>query len=59
MRRVSLFLSDDLLAGLERLKHDHGTPHAESVRRAIAVYLVRKGVRKSTPKGGVTAKKRK
>jgi metal-responsive CopG/Arc/MetJ family transcriptional regulator len=48
MRRVSLFLSDDLLAGLDALKAEHGTPHAESIRRAIAAYLAEKGV---SPKG--------
>jgi hypothetical protein len=44
MRRVSLFLSDDLIAGLDALKTEHGTPHAESIRRAIAAYLAEKGV---------------
>lgn len=43
MRRVSLFLSEDLIAGLDVLKAEHGTPHAESIRRAIAAYLVEKG----------------
>lgn len=45
MRRVSLFIAEDLLAGLDALKAEHGTPHAESIRRAIAAYLVEKGVR--------------
>jgi hypothetical protein len=59
MRRVSLFLSEDLLAGLDRLKAQHGTPHAESVRRAIAAYLVQKGVSKATQKGGKRSKRQK
>ncbi len=59
MRRVSLFISEDLLAGLKALKAEHGTPEAESIRRAIAAYLAEKGVSTSTPKGGRTAKKRK
>ena len=44
MRRVSLFISEELLAGLDVLKTEHGTPHAESIRRAIAAYLAEKGV---------------
>lgn len=51
MRRVSLFIAEDLLAGLDVLKAEHGTPHAESIRRAIAAYLAEKGVRaKATSK---------
>ncbi len=51
MRRVSLFISEDLLAGLDVLKAEHGTPHAESIRRAIAAYLTEKGVNlKAAPK---------
>ena len=56
MRRVSLFIAEDLLAGLETLKVEHGTPQAESIRRAIAAYLAEKGVLKT--KGGRTLKKR-
>ena len=59
MRRVSLFIAEDLLAGLKALKAEHGTPEAESIRRAIAAYLAEKGASKSTRKGGHTAKKRK
>jgi metal-responsive CopG/Arc/MetJ family transcriptional regulator len=44
MRRVSLFIDDHLLAGLDALKAEHGTPHAESIRRAIAAYLAERGV---------------
>jgi hypothetical protein len=44
VRRVSLFISEDLLAGLKALKAEHGTPEAETIRRAIAAYLAEKGV---------------
>lgn len=56
MRRVSLFIDEDLIAGLDALRAEHGTPHAESVRRAIKAYLEEKGVlrkpsaRKTAPK---------
>lgn len=50
MRRISLFIAEDLLTGLDTLKAQHGTPHAESIRRAIAAYLAEKGVRVSKPK---------
>jgi hypothetical protein len=57
MRRVSLFLSDDLLAGLERLKVKHGTPQAESIRRAIAAYLRQQGASGTAKKNGGSRKK--
>lgn len=44
MRRMAFFISDELNAGLKALKAEHGTPEAESIRRAIAVYLTEKGV---------------
>ena len=44
MRRVAVFLPEELLAGLKLLKAEHGTPEAESIRRAIAAYLSEKGV---------------
>ena len=44
VRRVTFFLPDDLEAGLKALKVEHGTPEAESMRRAIAAYLREKGV---------------
>jgi metal-responsive CopG/Arc/MetJ family transcriptional regulator len=59
MRRVSLFLPDDLLEGLDRLKTEHGTPHAESIRRAIAAYLVEKDVSATAQKGGKKIKTNK
>jgi metal-responsive CopG/Arc/MetJ family transcriptional regulator len=59
MRRVSLFISEELLAGLDVLKDEHGTPHAESIRRAIAAYLAEKGVRtKATSKTRELKRKR-
>ena len=45
MRRVSLFIPEALLEGLKTLKGHHGTPEAESIRRAIAAYLAEKGVK--------------
>ncbi len=45
MRRVSLFLPDHLLKGLDQIKQEHGTPQAESIRRAIDEYLKAKGFR--------------
>jgi Ribbon-helix-helix protein, copG family len=41
MRRVSLFLPEALLEGLAELKREHGTPQAESIRRAVTEYLAR------------------
>jgi hypothetical protein len=58
MTRVSLFIPRDQLEGLEALKEAHGTPVAESIRRAIAAYLGEKGV-KVAQKGAAGAKKRK
>jgi hypothetical protein len=55
---MSLFISEDLAAGLKALKAEHGTPEAETIRRAIAAYLTEKGVLKAAPKGGRTPKKR-
>jgi metal-responsive CopG/Arc/MetJ family transcriptional regulator len=50
MRRVAIFIPEELLQGLKRLKAEHGTPAAESIRRAITAYLAEKGV-KPTQKG--------
>ena len=44
MRRVAVFIQEELLSGLKALKAEHGTPEAESIRRAIAAYLAEKGV---------------
>ena len=48
MRRLSFFISDDLDAGLKALKEQHGTPEAETIRRALAVYLKEKRVLKAS-----------
>ena len=58
MTRVSLFIPQDQLAGLEALKEEHGTPVAESIRRAIGAYLAEKGV-KPPHKAGRRPTKRK
>ncbi len=39
-----LLVGFNKLAGLDVLKAEHGTPHAENIRRAIAAYLAEKGV---------------
>jgi len=44
MRRLSFFISEDLDAGIKALKDEHGTPEAETIRRALAAYLADKGV---------------
>ena len=58
MRRVAVFIPEELLAGLKALKAEHGTPEAESIRRAIAAYLAEKGIT-PTQKGGREPKRRK
>lgn len=49
MRRLSFFISAELDAGLKLLKAQHGTPEAETIRRALTVYLTEKGVVKTGP----------
>ena len=44
-RRTSFFLDDSLSAGLKALKSRDGVPEAEAIRRAIAEYLKRRGVK--------------
>ena len=44
MRRLAFFIPQDLDAGLKALKEQHGTPEAETIRRALAAYLAEKGV---------------
>jgi metal-responsive CopG/Arc/MetJ family transcriptional regulator len=58
MRRVAVFIPEQLLAGLKALKAEHGTPEAESIRRAIAAYLAAKGI-ETAQKGDRRPKKRK
>ena len=47
---IAAGFSDELLA--ERLKRQHGTPHAESIRRAVAAYLKRANANEPARKGG-------
>jgi hypothetical protein len=49
MRRLSFFISEDLDAGLKALKAQHGTPEAETIRRALTAYLAEKGALKAGP----------
>jgi hypothetical protein len=58
MRRLAFFISPELDAGLKALKAQHGTPEAETIRRALTAYLTEKGVLHATPKGGTKTKKR-
>ena len=59
MRRVSLFVDDHLLAGLDALKAEYGTPQAENIRRAIATYLAEKGVRTKAPSKTLNRKRKR
>ena len=43
-RRTSVFLDAELLEGLRALKTRDGITDAEAIRRAIAEFLVRKGI---------------
>lgn len=47
MRRLSFFISPELDAGLKAMKAQHGTPEAETIRRALTAYLTEKGVLKA------------
>jgi hypothetical protein len=58
MRRLSFFISAELDAGLKALKAQHGTPEAETIRRALTVYLSEKGVLQG-PRPKPAQKKRK
>jgi hypothetical protein len=44
-RRYSFFLDDDLSTGLKALKDRDGISEAEAVRRAIAEFLQKKGMK--------------
>ena len=59
MRRVAFFLPDELQAGLRALKEQHGTPEAESIRRAITAYLREKGVLPQSESKTAPVKRRK
>lgn len=57
MRRLSFFISAELDAGLKTLKAQHGTPEAETIRRALTAYLNEKVLQE--PKLKAAQKKRK
>jgi hypothetical protein len=59
MRRVSHFIPDDLLAAMKRLKAEHGTPEAETIRRALSAYLAGKGALRPTKAGGQSRRRKK
>jgi hypothetical protein len=58
MRRLAFWIPEHLDAGLKAMKAEHGTPEAETIRRALAAYLSDKGMLKAVPKGGRSSKKR-
>jgi hypothetical protein len=51
-------LDPDLVAGLERLREEHGPTVAESIRRAVRQYLERKGVIEKTTRKRAATRKR-
>jgi hypothetical protein len=55
MRRLSFFISEELDVGLKVLKAEHGTPEAESIRRALTEYLGARGVLGTRPKKSAPA----
>ena len=56
MRRLAFWIPRHLDDGLKALKAEHGTPEAETIRRALAAYLSEKGAlepeRKSAKQAG-------
>lgn len=57
-KTMSSFMIDpELAAGLEALKRRDGASKGESIRRALAAYLKRKGVMKSARKRAATRKR--
>lgn len=45
MVRFAFFITPELAAGLKALKERDGIPESETIRRALAEYLERKGVK--------------
>lgn len=43
-QRISLFLEESHVVGLQALKERDGIPNAEAIRRALAEYLRKHGV---------------
>jgi len=44
----NFYIEPELAAGLKTIKARDGVPEAESIRRALAEYLTKKGAMKST-----------
>ena len=44
-KRYSFFIDEELEVGLKTLKRRDGMPEAEAVRRAVAEFLKRKGIK--------------
>jgi hypothetical protein len=57
MRRLCFFISPELDKGLKVMKAEHGTPEAETIRRALTKYLAEKGAL-TVNQGGRKPKKR-
>jgi Ribbon-helix-helix protein, copG family len=49
-RLYSFAIDQELAEALKRLKARDGAPESESIRRALAMYLTKKGVLKPKPK---------
>jgi hypothetical protein len=57
MRRLNFFIPDNLDAGLKALEERDGVSLAESIRRALTVYLKEKGVLRDATSKGAKARK--
>ena len=54
----NFYIDPELAEGLKALKNREGVPEAESIRRALAEYLAKKGVvKKAERKRAVTRKR--
>ena len=51
LKPYAFYISRPLDAGLKKLKKLHGTPEGETIRRALADYLLKNGAMKAR-KGG-------
>jgi hypothetical protein len=59
MRRLAFWIPEDLDEGLKALKAEHGTPEAETIRRALKAYLSEKGTLKPDRKPAKQARKKR
>jgi len=59
MRRLSFFISPELDEGLKAMKALHGTPEAETIRRALTTYLTEKGVLQQTKQKPAQTKRKR